>query len=210
VGLEAMITSSPDDVLTADGVVLPGVGAMPDAMQALDRLGLSEALRVVAVQDAPLFGICLGMQLLMEEGSEFVRHEGLGILPGRVVRFEGADAKGLKLKVPHIGWNAVRRPDSAEGTIWAGTPLEVMDDGEFMYFVHSYYVELRSADILLGATRYGDVEFCSAVGRGNVFGCQFHPERSGVRGLDLYRHFARLLAARGGSFHGIKRSDGHV
>lgn len=195
VGLEATITESPAELLAADAVILPGVGSMPDAMSFLDRSGLSDALRAIAGRGTPLFGICLGMQLLMEEGSEFTRHAGLGILPGSVVRFPERDTGGARLKVPHIGWNALRRPPEADA-VWRDTPLEATPDGEYMYFVHSYHVVPATAESIVAVSHYGGVDFCSAVAAGSVFGCQFHPERSGPHGLRIYREFARRLLSR--------------
>jgi glutamine amidotransferase len=204
-GLSAQITGSPEEVLAASGVILPGVGAMPHAMRALDASGLSAALRETVARGTPLFGVCLGMQLLMTEGSEFGSHAGLGLVPGVVRKFEGLQRDGTSLKVPHIGWNQVKRRDSAEGDSWAGTPLEMTADGEYMYFVHSYYVVPEDPAVQIARTRYGDVEFCSALAAGSVYGCQFHPERSGPQGLRLYQRVARLvadrlIAGRGGSF----------
>jgi glutamine amidotransferase len=192
-GLRAAITGSPDEVLQADAVILPGVGAMPDAMRALDASGLSEALREQAARGTLLFGVCLGMQLLMGEGSEFGVHRGLGLVPGSVRRFEGVHADGAPLKVPHIGWNAVwPAPDRS----WHGTALETTPEGTYLYFVHSYYVMPEDPDVAIAWSRYGEVTFCSAIASGNVFGCQFHPERSGPQGLRIYRQVARLLAER--------------
>jgi glutamine amidotransferase len=204
-GLSAQITGSPEEVLAASGVILPGVGAMPHAMRALDASGLSAALRETVARGTPLFGVCLGMQLLMTEGSEFGPHAGLGLVPGVVRKFEGLQRDGTSLKVPHIGWNQVKRRASAEGDPWAGTPLEMTADGEYMYFVHSYYVVPEDPAVQIARTRYGDVEFCSALTAGSVYGCQFHPERSGPQGLRLYQRVARLvadrlIAGRGGSF----------
>lgn len=195
VGLEAVITASPGEVLAAAGVLLPGVGSMPDAMAFLDEAGLSDALRSVAERGVPLLGICLGMQMLMEEGSEFTRHRGLGILAGEVLRFPGHGENGAELKIPHIGWNSVWRPTGATEDPWRDTPLEATPDGEYMYFVHSYRVVPTDPGVRIGISRYGGVEFCSAVARGNTFGCQFHPERSGPHGLRIYREFARRVLA---------------
>jgi glutamine amidotransferase len=195
VGLQASITDSPAEVLAADGVLLPGVGSMPDAMAFLDEAGLSDALRSVAERGTPLLGICLGMQMLMEEGSEFTRHRGLGILAGEVVRFPSHDENGAELKVPHIGWNSVQRRTGYNDDPWRDTPLESTPDGEYMYFVHSYHVVPADPRVSIGITRYGGVEFCSVVAWGNTFGCQFHPERSGTHGLRIYREFARRVLA---------------
>ena len=196
VGLPAAITASPDDVRRADAVILPGVGAMPDAMRTLDETGMSDVLREQAARGTLLFGVCLGMQLLMEEGSEFLPHRGLGLIPGRVRRFEGTAESGVPLKVPHIGWSPVWRQGSDDRDPWMGSPLEMTHEGEFMYFIHSYYVVPDDPRVGTAWSRYGDVKFCSALAAGNVFGCQFHPERSGPPGLRFYSQLARLVADR--------------
>jgi len=189
-GLSASITPDPERVRRADGVVLPGVGAFGDAMDTLRRRGLVQALREASASQKPLMGVCLGIQLLMSESSEFGRHEGLGILKGRVVRFEGPREGERILKVPQVCWNEVRaRP----GVSWAGTPLEGLNDGEHLYFVHSFFVQPEDASVILTTTRYGHVEFCSSVLRGNLFACQFHPERSGPTGLAVYRNWAAIV-----------------
>ena len=228
VGMQASVTASRNELLNADGILLPGVGAFGDAMQCLERLKLVDVLREAAALGKPLVGICLGMQLLMSESSEFGRHRGLNLLEGEVVRFEQPRGPRGVLKVPQVGWNRVRRPitDASkscaaqplapgpslarkEGSrtgqtsaslargetkdIWSGTPLDGLADGTSMYFVHSFYVKPRRRDAVLSLTRYGDVEFCSAVRRGNVLGFQFHPERSGQAGLRLYARTAEFI-----------------
>ncbi len=199
VGLTSAITAVPDDVVAADGVILPGVGAMPDAMRALDRSGMSDALVAFCRSGKPLFAVCLGLQLLMSEGSEFGRHDGLGIVPGSVVRFDSRSGGERPLKVPQVGWNSIRMrlgPADRGTSAWRDTPLEGIDDGAHMYFVHSYYVVPHDPSISIAVSRYGDTEFCSGLARGNVFGWQFHPERSGPAGLTLYRNFRQLLSRR--------------
>ena len=177
VGYDAEITSSPQRVREASGVVLPGVGAFAEAMHNLARSGLVKVLRKVA-SDRPFIGICLGQQLLFEESEEMGRHEGLGILPGKVVRFGGA------LKVPHMGWNQIR--------IVTRSPLLTgVADGAFAYFVHSYYVSPRDPEVILSRTDYG-VSFASIVGREQLFGLQFHPEKSQAVGLTMLANFARM------------------
>jgi glutamine amidotransferase len=192
VGARAQITSDPEDIRAADAVILPGVGAFGDAMAALEALGLARLLRDMA-QEKPLWGICLGMQLLMEASHEFGTHEGLGILKGEVRRLEpGSDAAARPFKVPHVGWNALRRP---EGRGWAGTPLDGLPEGVFMYFVHSYAIHQAEEGVVLATTQYGGERFCSALRRGHVFATQFHPERSGEDGLAIYRNFVDAAAA---------------
>jgi len=195
VGLDAVITSSPGDILAADAVILPGVGAFGDAMSTLRRLGLPEVIKAFAVSGRPLVGICLGMQLLMSRSEEFGSHPGLDIVPGSVVRLRDPVAGGRRLKVPQIGWNGIlrarghgRAPDP-----WAGTLLDGIEDAEPVYFVHSYVVQPADPDVVLSTTRYGSWEFCSALKRGNVVACQFHPERSGPEGLRMYRNLARMV-----------------
>jgi glutamine amidotransferase len=187
VGATAVVTSDPAVLDTAQGVVLPGVGAFGDAMANLRARRLLEPVLRQVKEDKPLLGICLGMQLLFDESEEMGRHRGLGLLPGQVVRFpEGT------LKVPHVGWNqlrmADRRPEMAL--------LEGIADGAHAYFVHSYYVVPGEPADVLATTEYG-LEFASVVGRGTVFGAQFHPEKSQEVGLRLLKNFARLVSDGG-------------
>ena len=191
VGLVAEITSNPAEVEAADAVILPGVGAFGDAMAELTRLGLAQALRQAATRGKPLMGICLGMQLLMTESHEFGRHQGLQLLEGDVVRFEASPSGAREVKVPHIGWNRVHH---APGVSWDGSPLAGLSDGEPMYFVHSFYVRPTHLADVLAISRYGEREFCASLRRGNLFACQFHPERSGPQGLRIYRQFAAAMA----------------
>lgn len=190
VGMQAIITASARDLLAADAVILPGVGAFGDAMAMLTRRGLVDVLRDVAMSGTPLVGICLGLQLLMSESREFGRHKGLGLIEGEVVRFEGPRAGSDSLKVPQVGWNRIVK--TGHGS-WDASPLEGLRDGEFMYFVHSYYAKPADERVVLAATRYGQIEFCSSLRFGNVFACQFHPERSGPQGLQIYRNLARQI-----------------
>ena len=195
-GMEGRITSSAAELEAADVVILPGVGAFGDAMAQLHRLDLVSPLRALAQADRPLVGICLGLQLFMSESHEFGRHEGLGLIPGSVIRFEAPREGDRILKVPQVGWNRIFRPEAAGGAAdpWAGTPLEGQADGEHMYFVHSFYAVPESPDGVLSRTRYGHIEFCSSVRRGNLFACQFHPERSGRAGLQVYRRIASAVS----------------
>ena len=193
VGLAAAVTSSREEVRQADGVILPGVGAFGDAMAALTQLDLVSVLHELVAAGKPLMGICLGMQLLMQESQEFGRHRGLGILDGDVVRLAEPSDRSRGVKVPQVGWNRVHAPS---GVSWAGTPLEPLREGTFLYFVHSFYVRPADAGAVLATTRYGGVEFCSSLQRENVFACQFHPERSGPQGLRVYRAWAAWLQGR--------------
>jgi glutamine amidotransferase len=192
-GLQATITSSRAEVLAADAVIVPGIGAFSDAMETLRQHDLVAALQEVAASDKPLVGICLGMQLLMTESFEFGRHAGLGIIPGSVVRFQTPQGNTGLLKVPEVCWNLLYRVKSENGDPWADTLLTGLPDGVFMYFVHSYYCRPEDPGVTLSLTRYGHIEFCSSLRYRNIFACQCHPERSGPSGLQVYRNLAALL-----------------
>ncbi len=184
VGATAVVTSDPAALDAAQGVVLPGVGAFGDGMENLQaRRLVAPVLRQVESRK-PLLGICLGMQLLFEESEEMGLHQGLGLLPGRVVRFPDGE-----LKVPHIGWNQLRmmgtRPEMAL--------LQDIQDGAYAYFVHSYYPVPAEPGDLLALTEYG-LEFASVVGRGQIYGAQFHPEKSQDVGLRMLQNFACLVS----------------
>lgn len=189
VGLEARITSSARDLSLADSVLLPGVGAFGDAMDALRRLDLLAVLRDVAASGKPLVGICLGLQLFMNESEEFGRHDGLGLIAGRVVPLGSPSGNGRRLKVPQVGWNQLRPANQS----WDDSLLRGVTEGAYVYFVHSFIVEPQDPKPILSMTTYGDVNFCSSLQSGNVFGCQFHPERSGSTGLGIYRNLAAKL-----------------
>jgi glutamine amidotransferase len=205
VRMQAIITSSKNEIFHADVVILPGVGAFGDAMSALKRLDLINPLKEIAASDKPLVGICLGMQLLMTESFEFGRHKGLGVIEGPVVKFEDPVGAFGKLKVPQIGWNRIygktrqRTRQQGKGTIqdsWSESPLQGLHDGEFMYFVHSYYAKPEDPEVVLSSSRYGNIEFCSSLSHRNIFSSQFHPERSGPQGLHIYRNVASLIQRR--------------
>jgi glutamine amidotransferase len=182
VGLDAFVTSRPEEAEQAGALVLPGVGAFGDGMAGLKARGLVEPVRAAAAGGKPLLGICLGLQLMFERSSESPGQEGLGLLPGEVLRFEGP-AFGAQggLKVPHMGWN----------TLSLGRPhpvLEGVAEGACVYFVHSYYVKPARAEDELAWSDYGG-RFCAAAGRGSLVGVQFHPEKSQAVGLKILRSF---------------------
>ena len=140
-------------------------------------------------------GICLGMQLMMTESEEFGSNKGLDVFPGRVIKFPENDASGKKVKVPQVGWNKICK----SGVPWENTLLDGLDEGEFMYFVHSFYVVPESKDIVLSATDYEGTKYCSSIVSGNIFACQFHPERSADKGLHVYEMFAKEIKRKGGN-----------
>lgn len=184
-GLEAEVTGNAQKILAAQKVILPGVGAFEDAMQKLRENNLAEVVRTAAKSGVPLLGICLGMQLLFEESQEFGLHKGLGLVPGQVTSLEkDLREAGFAYKVPHMGWNPVHlvRPQS---------PLfKYTAEGDSMYYVHSFYATGCGPSII-ATSEYG-VAVTGAVQHGNVFGTQFHPEKSGKAGLAMLKAFAEV------------------
>ena len=179
-GARVRVTSDPDEVASADRLVLPGVGAFGDGMAGLASRGLVEPIRAFARTGRPLFGICLGTQLLMDEGREFGTHRGLGLVPGSVGPFD--DQKGRAEKIPHVGWNAIR-PKTPRG--WQGTLLSDTAVGTPMYFTHSFVIRPDRSEDIVAVADYAGSEVCAVLRHDNVSGSQFHPEKSGPAGLAL-------------------------
>lgn len=182
------ISHDNSELLAADALLLPGVGSFRDAMAALNATGLAQTIREFANTGKPLLGICLGMQLLFESSSENGWTKGLGLLPGKVERFSGKTANGQSYKVPHMGWNRLR--------FTGESPLLDGLEEDYVYFVHSYHVQAAGLEVLVAAGDYHDVEVPAIVGSGNIFGMQFHPEKSSGMGMALLRNFADLAAER--------------
>jgi cyclase len=188
-GLQAEITADKATILASDALILPGVGTFGDAMQNLRRLDLVEVLRDYSQGPRPFLGVCLGLQLLFTESEEFGTHAGLNILEGKVVKFPGSDSGGSPIKVPHVGWDRiVRTAPGAEPAVLRG-----VEDGSFMYFVHSFYAVPADARAVLTTSAYAGVEYCSAVARGALCAFQFHPEKSAGAGLKIYRNWAGVI-----------------
>ncbi len=178
-GYQAKITSSAADLLNAQAVILPGVGAAADTMKNLKRLGLANPIRQLTTEERPFFGVCIGLQVLFTGTEEGGWHECLDIIPGRVRRLPPG------LKVPHMGWNQVKQKVSHP--LFTGIP----DEANF-YFVHSYYVEPDNKSLVAGETDYG-IPICSVIARGNLVATQFHPEKSGEFGLKMYANFLDMV-----------------
>lgn len=179
IGQDAFVSGNAAELAKADRLILPGVGAFEDAAEKLRDTGMADFVKAQAAAGKPLLGICLGMQLLFERSYEYGCHAGLGLLKGQVVPMEGRLPAGLK--IPHMGWNAL------EGR--GGRLLEGLD-GQYVYFVHSFFAE-GCADSLAAVTEYG-IPITAAVEQGNVYGCQFHPEKSGRVGLSILRKFTEV------------------
>lgn len=179
------ISGDSHKLMKADGLILPGVGSFKEAMELLNRFGLAEMMKEYVQNGKPLLGICLGMQLLFQESEENGMTEGLKILPGTVKRFSGITASDERYKVPHMGWNCLKFLQSS--------PIFQDIKEDYVYFVHSYYVETSNKDVILAESTYQGEQVPAIVGKGNVFGMQFHPEKSGKLGMALLHNFTRLV-----------------
>lgn len=181
IGYDTVVTSDPEVLSKADKIILPGVGAFADAAKKLSDTGLDKTVKELVAQGKPLMGICLGMQMLFDKSFEYGEHKGLGLIPGNVVPMEGRIAS--ELKIPHIGWNALEF--KAESKLF-----KYIKQGDFVYFVHSYYAT-DCAESVTSVAEYG-ADITATVECGNVYGCQFHPEKSGNVGLNILRAFCEL------------------
>ena len=185
VGARAVITRDPKVIGDSSHVVLPGVGAFKDCMKNLEAYGLIGPVLKSIESGKPFLGICLGLQLLFEESTEFGPHRGLGIIKGRVLRFpSGMREEGEELKVPHMGWNDIKKVKESR-------LLRDVPEGSYFYFVHSYYAEPEVDEVTLTKTEYG-VSFTSSIERDNIMACQFHPEKSQKVGLKVLKNFSEL------------------
>lgn len=183
-GEEVVITREPGQILNAQKVILPGVGAFGDAMNKLQEYGLVDVIKEVVKKETPFLGICLGLQLLFESSEESPGVEGLGLLKGKIVRIpEGKNEDGTALKIPHIGWNSLEFPKK-------GRLFEGLSGDPYVYFVHSYYLKAQE-DIVTARAQYG-VAIDASVEKGNLFACQFHPEKSSETGLHILKNFVEL------------------
>jgi imidazole glycerol-phosphate synthase subunit HisH len=186
-GAKAIFTANPEIILSAKRVILPGVGAFANAMMALNNLGLVAPIRELSDRKVPLLGICLGMQLLLEESNEFGITEGLGLIPGKVIAVPELALSGRKQKIPHIGWS-VLQPSNA-GIGWSDTLLKENRSGDAVYFVHSFMADPKNASHRIADCLYGGHKISAMIGRDHIVGCQFHPEKSGEVGLRILRRF---------------------
>ena len=189
-GVKVVVTSDPERVFSAARVILPVVGAFSVGMQELGRRDLDAAVREVANRGSPILGICLGMQLLLDESDEFGTTNGLGLIPGRIIPVPEVDTTGVPHRVPHIGWNALIQPPHCAS--WQGTILGDINSGETVYFVHSYMACPVDTTHRIADCLYGGIPIAAVISRENVIGCQFHPEKSGETGLRVLRQFLLL------------------
>ncbi|KMK77468.1 imidazole glycerol phosphate synthase subunit HisH [Alkalihalobacillus pseudalcaliphilus] len=192
-GYEYKITDSIEELVDMDGLILPGVGAFPDAMKILQETGLAAFIQDWTYAKRPLLGICLGMQLLFQESEEHETTKGIGLLPGRVERFSGKDVDGSTYKVPHMGWNLLSFTQPKH-------PLIKNVEEDHVYFVHSYYVKTDEEQVLLATAQYGGELVPAIVGHGSVVATQFHPEKSSTVGMQILENYCKWV-------EGMKEDD---
>ena len=185
VGIDASVTDDVTEIESSDGLILPGVGSFPHAMKVLKSKKLVNPIKDFIKSNKPFMGICLGFQLLFSKSSEFENCDGLDIIKGTVNRF---NFNNSKCKVPQIGWNKIYSKSN-----WLDSPLNKTSELEFMYFVHSYYVNPLNKNEVLSYTTYENFEYCSSIKKNNIFATQFHPEKSGPEGLNIYKEWSKLL-----------------
>lgn len=183
---DVVLSEDPAEIGAASALVLPGQGAFGAGMEGLKVRGLLAPVREAAAGGKPILGICLGAQLLLAKGHEFGEWEGLGLLSGEVRPFPVLSGGA---KTPHMGWNSI---DPPSGRTWDGTALAGVENGTDMYFIHSFYLQPGRREDILAETTYGGFTFASVIGKGNIIGCQFHPEKSGKTGLRIIENFIRM------------------
>jgi glutamine amidotransferase len=193
VGIQVKISNNKQEILAADALILPGVGAFGDAMINLKSYDLVQPILDFAQTGKYIMGVCLGMQLLMTESEEFSKNKGLDLIQGSCLRFPNSNESHAQIKVPQIMWNKIYHP---KGAFEQDSPLKNTLDGEYMYFVHSYYVNPENDQSVLSMTNYQGFEYASSVRKDNVFGFQFHPEKSGEKGLEIYNTFCDLISSK--------------
>jgi glutamine amidotransferase len=183
------ITDDKEEIIKADYLILPGVGAFGDAINSLHKHDLVVPIKDFIASGKPFLGVCLGLQLLFTESEEFGHHKGLDIINGTVRRFPPKDKEGNTIKIPQVEWNQIM---CGNEQLWRNSPLKSCENGDYMYFVHSYFVVPTSPDVVVSSTEYADIIYCSSLVKNNVFACQFHPEKSGGNGLNIYNAFLSL------------------
>lgn len=187
VGINAKISSNKNDINEADALILPGVGAFIEAMQNLEQLDIVNAIKNNVNSGKPIFGVCLGLQLLFSRSEEFGSGDGLDLISGTIRKFP-ATFNDKKIRVPQIAWNKIY----SHKQDWSATPLKDIAEHEFMYFVHSYYVDPAEESCTLTKTNYEGMEYCSGISKDNIFATQFHPEKSAQKGVLIYKNWATL------------------
>jgi imidazole glycerol-phosphate synthase subunit HisH len=186
VGVNPILSNNEEEILSADGIVLPGVGAFAHGMENLKKYNLVEIIKKYTDTNKPFMGICLGMQMLLDESEEFVNTKGLGLISGKVIKLPTQNK--IYEKLPHVSWNEIKE----KKTKWNNTILNNVEQQSDVYFVHSFITNLDNEDEVLSTTVYSDYEFCSSIKKDNIYGCQFHPEKSGEIGLKIIENFINI------------------
>ncbi|WP_026803572.1 imidazole glycerol phosphate synthase subunit HisH [Aliarcobacter lanthieri] len=186
IGIEPILTNDREAILSSDGLILPGVGAFAHGMGNLKKYGLEKIIYEFVNTQKPFMGICLGMQMLMDESEEFGVTKGLGLIEGKVIKLPVQNPSYEKL--PHVSWNEI----STKNINWKNTILDDIEEYADMYFVHSYITSPKNDGNILATTEYSDYKFCSSIKKDNIYGCQFHPEKSGEKGLKIMQKFVNL------------------
>ncbi len=189
-GAEMILTSLPAEVAEAERLILPGVGAFRDGMEGLRIRNLTDAIHTFVEKERPFLGICLGMQMMLDLSEEFGEHEGLGLIPGRVVLIPNTGKDGTPHKIPHIGWNIIKRPENDRE--WEGTILQDIPEETAVYFVHSFSAVPENEEHRLADTFYNGRRISAVITKGYLYGCQFHPEKSGDKGLFIIKNFLEV------------------
>ncbi len=191
-GIQPTLSTEKAAIKNADAIVLPGVGAFGDAINNLNRLDLIQPIQDFIASGKPFLGICLGMQLLFSQSEEFGDHKGLNIIPGSIKKFPSIDHDQQKVRVPQIAWNKISPPQWDKNK-WSNSPLSTTANNEYMYFVHSYYALPEDKTNILSTTQYHHITYCSAVSKNNIFAFQFHPEKSGPKGIEIYQNWINAI-----------------
>lgn len=194
-GLRSIITADKNVIMDSRGMILPGVGAFGDAINNLKSLDLIGVIKDHIGLKKPFLGICLGMQLLLSESEEFGGHKGLDVIKGRVVRFNNGSQENRMIKVPQVGWNRIFYKEEHPNCQGDGFILKTISNGEYMYFAHSFYAIPEESDIVFTMTCYENIEYCSSFLKGTIFAVQFHPEKSGLEGIKIYKNWALMIEA---------------
>ncbi len=193
VGLNSVVSSNKKVIRNADALILPGVGAFGEAMNSLQMNDLIEPIHDFVKTGKQFLGICLGMQLLFSQSEEFGINRGLDLIHGNIVKFPKTNNENNFLQVPQIQWNKIHKSREKE---WNNSPLEGINDGEYMYFVHSFYAIPKDENVILSYTEYGGIEYASSVIKDNIVGLQFHPEKSAKEGIKIYQNWASQISIK--------------
>ena len=186
VGVNPILSNNEEEILSADGIVLPGVGAFAHGMENLNKYNLVNTIKKYTNTNKPFMGVCLGMQMLLDESEEFSQTKGLGLISGKVIKLPTKNKSHEKL--PHVSWNEIIE----KRTKWNNTILKNIEQQSDVYFVHSFITDLKNEDEVLSTTQYSNYEFCSSIKKDNIYGCQFHPEKSGEIGLRIIENFVNI------------------